>query len=333
MGSATGRLTNKASEGPVELRHIVLYISRKKGFFSEVAQSMCPVGEFCAFKGANLFPGIEETMNKESVKLAKRVWMSKPVDVEMELVPGKYFRASLSHKGVLAIYSYADEGRIVQFTNLNTGKQVIVNVGGISLVAFYDDKAILLVDRLVLEEALVENVFKMPDMSVFKDIDGTEKCSPSAEVSSLHKRRVLYYLSESRYICSFNVDTRVNTYFYVKNHVTSIISFSGIDSGYKIIFNSYDGGSYRFRDDGATVYMTTAWGLPRNIFPSSRYPRDDDSALFVFERCLTIGSVHIDAPCPVSLKEQNSIIRIYKDVFLVYDNNTKRWVFVRITVL
>ena len=207
---------------------IVGYVASEEDFFDAPRCIDCSIEEYCAFPNADRVLEVDRVYEKKLIDIGEGVMISEPVMVEKGLRMGEdTFFASLSHQGILAIYSC---GR-VQFTNLRNGKQADVEVEDWSNVAFYDNRVILLTRGKPLREATVDDVFNEQDVSVFKRIGDVDDVYHSTDTSLLHSRRVLCYASMKDILYEFNVDTRVNKRMEIEQEVRAISSLMGIDCG------------------------------------------------------------------------------------------------------
>ena len=168
---------------------------------------------------------IEGVMRKELVDVGAGVKMSEPLKVEKRLTTGEFVFVSLSHQGILAICASPSHSiYLAQFTDLNINRQVEVNIKSITQLEFYDNVVLLLTREKPLREARVEVVFENPTLETFKEIGETNNVFPYTDVSLLHEKRVLYYLTMDDEQFLFNVDTRVNVEIDVGKKVHTIAS-------------------------------------------------------------------------------------------------------------
>ena len=84
------------------------------------------IDKFRAFTSVEKAFNIEGVMKKRLVDVGQRVEMTDPLTVKKNLLTGGDVLASLSHKGILAIYTH--DNITIQFTNLLNDKQVKMNV-------------------------------------------------------------------------------------------------------------------------------------------------------------------------------------------------------------
>ena len=331
-------IATKLKEGPMEY-NVALFISRRKWIFRERACINCPVDEFCACDGADILFDIDGVMRKELIDVGQGVRMTEPLKVEKGLLAGRCIRASLSHNGILAICAeessseQSNDECTIQFTDLNTNRQVFMKVESYSLVAFYDSMILLTSDK-PLREARVEEVFKNPTIEIFKEIEGTSNVDPSTDVSLLHVRRVLYYPTTNNKLFSFNVDTRMNTEIDVGKYIWTIASFTGIDSDVKAVFQSNDDWrTYTLNNDNTVTKVDerrNRW--LRALFPSTSNPTNIRDAVFKYWDVLMKDGNWIDTSRMIEFEYNYSVIRVYRDVFLAYDWKKESWVLVRIIV-
>ena len=310
-------------------RSIALFISGRKSFFREVACINCSVDEYCACDGADVLFDVDRVMRKGLVDVGQGVRITEPIKVEKGLLVGDNIYVSLSHDGILAI---CPNYSTIQLTDLNINKQVEMEVEDDSLVAFYDDIILLLTFRKPLREARVEEVFENPTIETFKKIEGTSDVKPYTDVSLLHDRRELYYYTVYRRLFSFNVDTRENTKINIGRRVGPIASLTGIDSGVKAVFYSFDDNCiYALNNDNTVTKVNGENGCLEALFPSASNPKNIKDALFKYNDNLVKNGNKLDTSKLINFSG-HSVIRIYRDIFLTFDLSTNSWVILRIVV-
>ena len=313
---------------------MVGYVASGEGFFETPCCIDCSVEEYCAFPDADRVLEVDRVYEKKLVDIGEGVLISEPVVVEGLEVEGKWFYASLSHQGILAIYSY-DGKDIVQFTNLRNGEQVEMEVEDWSNVAFYDDKVILLTDCKPLREARVEEVFDEHNISVFKRIGDVDSVEPSADSSLLNSRRILCYRSTECIPYEYNVDAEENKMIDTEQEIWVFSSMMGIDCGVKGVFQDVnDYFTYTLGWDNKVTPLHEVreeWGLA-SLFVTPASPKDLSKSVLRYSDYLIKGGNKIDPRRPIYFDPDQSVIRIYRDIFLLYDMNTKKWVLCRILV-
>ena len=206
-------------------------------------------------------------------------------------------------------------------------------------MGFYDDMMLLLTSFKPLREATVEEVFDNPDIETFKEIEGTEDVNSNTDASLLQERRVLYYPTAYHGLFTFNVDTRINTEIDVGRKVWNVASLTGIDCGVKAVFDCYDDKcTYNLNmDDTVTQTGGEQVGDLTAILPSTSNPKCVKNAVLMYDDYLEDSSYivkdrkRIDTSHLISFYGR-STVRVYKDIFLVYDYNTNFWALVRIVV-
>ena len=287
------------------------------------------VRKFTAFPFVDRAFNIERVMRKKLVNVGERVRISKPVKVERELVTGYNIYASLSHQGVLAIY---DGRNIVQFANVNNYRQAKINVESTSITGFYDNNMLLLTYGKPLREAIVEKVFGNPNIEMFKEIEGTGDVRPYTDVSLLQERRVLYYPTTNGKLFAFNVDTRTNTEINVGRNVWNIASLTGIDSGVKAVFRSDDNCAYTLNmDDTVTQVAKRQSGSLTTLLFSTSNPKSFKDAVFVYGDYLVKDEKEMGTSRLITF-HGDSMVRVYRDIFLTCVKETRSWVLVRVVV-
>lgn len=309
---------------------IALFVSGRENFFKEGACINCSVNEYCACGGADVLFDIDTVMRQRLINVGQGVFMSELLKVEKGLLKGGNIFASLSHEGILAIYV---SGNTMQFTDLNDGRQVEMRVEE-SLAGFYDNMILLLTWGEPLREATVEEVFSNEYSGVFKVIEGTSYALPFADVSLLQARRVIYYPSDNFKLFAFNVDTRENNKIKVKKVSWSVTSFTGIDCGVKAIFQNDDHDeTYVLNTDNTLTMIDGNFSYIQSaVLPSAANTKDITDAAFKYEYDLMKGENKLDTRRLIEFECNRSLIRVYKDIFLVYDYNTESWVLFRLIV-
>ena len=307
---------------------VALFVARREGFFAGRVCINCPVDTYCACENASFLFDVDGVMRKKLVDVGEGVRISEPVVVVRGLVAGNDILASLSHQGVLAIY----DSWSVQFTNLNSNRQVKMEVEGESLADFYDNKVLLLTLEKPLREVTVERVFDNPSIATLEEIEGPGNVFPCTDVSMLHVRRTLYYPTMNNKLFSFNVDTRMNVEINVEENVWYIASFTGINCEVKAVFQSSNNYIHTLNMDDT---ITRVAGRPdytiMALLPSTSNPENIENSLFIYFNHLVKDRKEIDTHHLIKFYG-DSTIRVYRDIFLTYDNKTESWVLVRIIV-
>lgn len=285
------------------------------------------VDSFRAFPGLGRVFDIEGVMQKPLVSVREGVRMSAPLRVEKGLIGGDYIFASLSHRGVLAI---CVDGSTIQFTDLNDDRQVETGVEDWTLVGFYDEMALLLTCGRPLREAAVADVFGSPALGTFGVIEGTVPLVPDTDVSLLNARRVLYYRTADYRLFAFNVDTRANTEVDVGRKVNTIISPTGIDPGVRAVFYTNDEHTCTLNMDGTVTEVDegrNTWITALSLSTPSQGGRPNTASK---GRSSTGREGEPETP-QLARFDGYAIVRVYRDVFLGYDENTESWGLFRIS--
>ena len=285
-------------------------------------------------------------MRQKLIDVGEGVRMTKPLKVEGKFPGGGWKNtASLSHQGILAIYIGSSA---IQFTDLNTNKQVKINFLGGCLAGFYDDMVILLTIYRPLKEASVKSVFDNPTIETFKVIEGAKNISVFPDVSLLNEKRVLYYSSSSYLkhglirlrdpaygkLFSFNVDTRENIKIDIGRKIHSIASLTGINCNVKIVFQDYvDHCMYALNMDNTITRVSERQdNKAKIVFPSTSNSNNIKDAMFMFDSDLIKDRNKINTSSLIRFGNFHSIIRVYRDIFLTYHHSTRSWVLLRIIV-
>lgn len=209
-----------------------------------------------------------------------------------------------------------------------------MKIDGASLPCFYDDKILILTNNKPLKESTIKNIFDRPTIKTFKDIAGTEKVCPFADATLLHKKRVLHYRTTDRRLFEFNVDIRKNTKIDIEMRVVSIASVDGLDCGVKFVFKSYDDNcTYALnKDDTVTKLNDNKGGNLTTIFPSTSNPKSIKNVVFKNGSVLVKHGKGIDTSKLIKFDANYSVIRVYSDIFLVYNKSIEAWCIIRIVV-
>lgn len=258
--------------------------------------------------------------------------MTEPLKVERKLAAGNGVFASLSHQGILAICVKISRSiYIIQFTNLNDGRQVEIKSRTNFVVAFYDNMILLLAFWDFFREATVESVFDNPTIKTFKVMGESDGVFPWTDVSLLNVRRVLYYVINFE-LFSFNVDTRENTKIVSGMQIDRTASLSGINCGVKAVFSDIGNGcTYTLNMDNSITELDKilSYGIT-TLFPSTSNPKNIKHAAFKCRWDFTKDGNKINTGNLITFQENYSVIRIYRDIFLVFDEKTWSWVILRI---
>lgn len=310
-------------------KYVALFVSGKRDFFKEKTCINCSVEEFCACEGADVLFDVEEVMRQRIINLGQGVKISEPIKVKRTLATRNYIYASLSHNGILAICA---NKKIIQFTDLNNDLQVEVGIECDTLVAFYDEMALLLTEGSPLREATVISVFENPRIAIFRIIEGTSDAYPFTDVSLLNERRELFYRTRDCKLFSFNVDTRENTEVDVGKWVLSIAFSTGINSGVKAVFwSNSDMCTYALNNDNTLTKVDgRQYHTIIGIFPLASNPNNITDAVFKYGCPLMKNGKKIALKRLIGFDSLYSIVRVFRDVFLAYDKITKSWVVFRL---
>ena len=321
--------------GPMDpLQAISLFVARGKYFFGALSNVGCSVEEFCACDSADILFNVEEVMGKALVPQGNGVSISEPVKVRTYFEDkGGMFRTSLSHKGVLAVCSLC-KGFVVQLTRLKDNKQVEFKIENESHIGFYDDKILLLTLGGPLRESRVKCVFNNPNVCTFQNIKDSKRIRRCPDVSSLNKTMMLYYISIENHIVSYDLITKKQGEIITNWVPKTVISSTGINVKARAVFQGKNSRLYSLNDHNETEIIGAEFygGLIEDVIPYGRIPEDLTRSGFRFGKSIKIQNLVIDVRTPIEFECNYSIIRIYKDIFLLYDSTQFRWVLVRIVV-
>ena len=117
---------------------------------------------------------------------------------------------------------------------------------------------------------------------------------------------------------SFNVDTRENTEIDIRRRVGPIASLTGIDSGVKAVFYSFDGYcTYTLNDDNTVTKVNEKQGYTlTTLFPSTSNPTNINNVVFKYGGYLMKDENKLDISELIDFEEYCSVIRVYRDIFL-----------------
>ena len=142
----------------------------------------------------------------------------------------------------------------------------------------------------------------------------------------------MYYPTTNGKLFAFNVNTRTNTEIDVGGKVWNVASLTGIDCGVNVLFKSGDNCTYAWNMDNTVTQVGEKQDNALTaFFPSKSNPKSVKNSVFLYDSCLVKNGKVIHSNYMVGFYE-NSTIRVYKDIFLTYDDNIESWVLVRIIV-
>lgn len=308
--------------------YIALFISNKGHLFKEKTYVDCPIDRFCACDGADILFDIDGVMRQKLIDVGEGVKMSEPLKVDRYLASEECVDASLSHQGILAIYDRYDN--IIQFTNLNNGKQVVVPIYSTTHIAFYDNMVLFLTERKSLKETTVDDIFYNHDIKTLKIITGTSNIGSWADTSLLNKRRVLYYRNTFDRLFAFNVDTRENIKFDSWTYTHSMISFTGIDCNIKAMYCGPRVKTYVL-DMNNTISITSIENEKDfvTMFPSAANPHNITNAVFMNSKRFIKAGNRLNTR-DIMKFHGRTVVRVYEDVFLAFDYDTFCWYLFRL---
>ncbi len=291
-----------------------------------------------AFEGVDNIFDIDSVMGQELINVLCGVRISRPVRVSMGFpTHSTHYHVSISHNGIIAICGCNYPKYTIQFTNLLTKQQVNMRTKKDSNIAFYDDKFIMLTWREHLREGEVNEVFKNSNTCTLKNI-GNIGVHPFTDTSLVHKRRVLLYKDTNCNPYEYNIDTKRNTKLEIGHKVWSLANMGGIDTNVKSVFRDYDNNYiYSLYSNNRVSEITSIYkGGLSNVFPSLSDTSNLKSAAYREGNYLIYKDKAADVSSPIrfsgNIYPSISVVRVYKDVFLLYDYNTDEWVICRIVV-
>ena len=321
-----------------QMKAVALFLTLTRHALATPALVDCPVDDFCAYPCADELAGIDEAMRARSIDIGFGVKMGSPHKLDYKLRGGSYIYSSLSHEGIFAVSSLVGERKAVQLTNMLSGNQCEFNVEGTTNIGFYDSNMLVLTYRKPIRRCSVSSMFEKPDISTLERVGEIDKVSCYTDVSLLHTRRVLYYTSSGCLPYKYNIDTGQNKRVLDGKKVWPFGSVTGINTNTKTIFREYGNGNHVFglKKDGKLseilsndpIYCLTF------ILPSSSDPTDLRKALKIYSngRAYIKENECVSLDIPIKFEGGLSIVRIYRDIFLMFDDNSESWVLTRIVV-
>ena len=109
-------------------------------------------------------------------------------------------------------------------------------------------------------------------------------------------------------------------------------SFTGVDCGVRGMFMSSNRCTYILNMDNTVTLVGGGQDYAlTTLLPSSSNPKSLKDAVFVFYNSLVRAEKKIDTGHLIKFSG-DSLVRVYRDIFLAYDYNIESWVLVRIIV-
>ena len=109
----------------------------------------------------------------------------------------------------------------------------------------------------------------------------------------------------------------------------------GIDCGVKSVFQDEDNRFIYTLDWNNKVTPLHEIREEKSVtstFASSSNPKDISKCVLRYGDCFIKGGNKVKPKEPIRFKPDQSVIRIYRDIFLLFDTNTKKWVLSRIII-
>ena len=278
---------------------------------------------------AKHLPEVKYALEAELKQLDGGIKISKPIPVPWIHSKGDFIYVSVSHEGVFAIYNY--KTKTIEIIDVIGGRRVYLSgVDKTSIIAFYDKNALLLTWKQRIKVARVVDIFAAKSLSVFTDID-SEPVDSMCDVTRVQMTRRLYYRSTfNNKLYMLNVDTLKSTCTEVSARWS--LSTTGVSCGYECIIN-VNGKVCGLDSSGKTTEFADLINDPYVIVPSDSNPNDiTKAAIFTFQRKYNYKGNNYEIKNPVEFNRNISMARVYKDVFILYDNYKEEWVAVRILV-
>ena len=322
----------------MEMEKVIFFISSREGFFVTPCCIDCPVEAYCAFPAADFVLDVDAVLGKPLVEIGAGIKVSEPVEVDRSLRTGSFVSASLSHEGVLATYVY-DDTHLVQLTDFVENRQVDIEVEGRTTVGFYDDVVLFITDAMTPRESRIKKVFEEHSVEVFEYIVDLEGIDCYIDVSRLPSTKKLLYSDVCCELCEYDFVTRRNRRVGIEKRVCCMGSLTGIDVGVKCVFDEEYGElfTYSLGDDGEVKHVLDVYNESSLVafIPSLSHPLDLEKwGLKIYSE----GPCYINKDIVFNMtgveKGYNfsSIVRVYKDIFLLHDDGHLRWVLVKILV-
>lgn len=317
------------------MAEIFLYISTRPWFFSDFAEVNCSIDNFCACEGANLIEGVNELVNLPLYDSGVGLLFSEVIPLSKLTVTGTYLYASLSEYGMFACYSSDYES--VTFTSLISDEEFEVETSSHTMVCFYDDKVIFLTSGDRLKECSFDELRKHRDRTIMKYISENNKVDIDTDVSKVNETRRLYYLAGG-VLFEHNVN---NHHEFQIDEVTDPLSIGCttgifINNAKCILENKTNDLMYLNNDYEVKYifYKDSSWTFSTFI-PSTSSPNDINKGGKIYNnKRLYVNEYHeikLESST-YTYKRMYTMVRLYRDVFILFDANSSNWLLMRLVI-
>ena len=283
---------------------------------------------FSAFPNAEKMKYIKDSYKEDLINISENIKISKPVVFERPGFASDDCYASISHNGILAFSYRIATGYSLQFVDLLSERARSVEMDKAVLIGFYNDEAVLIRQGCPLSVIKVDSFFDPMGYPAFEDVTEVQCGNTVSDVTRLNKTRRLYFKgNEDAALYVYNVDTKECSNVESQS-VSSFIETTGIDLGFNTLMSLDAGGAvFGIKEDNSVV--SVGGNVPDGasvIIPSSKKPDDID-------RWFTVSGF-VPQTNTEFMKFGNtiSLVRVWRDVFMVYDETRANWVFMRIIV-
>ena len=248
--------------------------------------------------------------------------------------------ASVSHFGIIATFcgkrNYTNHRTpgILQLYDIKYRRKIDIETKDIATVAFFDDKAIVLVQGQEPIEMTVNNIFDKSSIDSSGVIHNRAPvlgwCDPTCTHES---RRVYYTTATTNRIVKYNVDTKNTTIYDVFS--LGHPSMTGIQiPGIRTIFrNGYIFVSSLKKDGSYSEFGQSNYRSINAIIPHPSEPENLERLLmFSFDNYTFNGKIKSYRELKFRPEDGTNIVRLLRDIFLIYDKDKAKWGIVKIAV-
>ena len=251
--------------------------------------------------------------------------------------------AALSPSGTLAVHMYDKNGFAIYFINLVNGDRTRIPIEDWTSMGFYDDKVVFVTIGKPIRECSLANIWMRFDGLELIDKGGPEDIMCDTDMSLINERRVFYYATTSGDMYRYNVDSGLHEHVPTGVQVSGICPTTGIDTGFEVLFTGEGEGwedvhLYGININNGEVkklFSTKADRVFSMVIPSSSQPFDISKAIMLSFNGRFYSGTHPEGvvfQAPLGYNRDMSLVRLYKDVFLMLDSVSHEWFLVRLAV-
>lgn len=308
----------------------------------------CFPNNYKAYNGVQYMDKIRHVLTNPLSVLDNKIKVSEPVVFDLLKRPNGMYGA-LSHNGTLAVYSELDEEdvperdiKVVEFVNLNNWAHTIFPVEDETNIGFCNDRVIFITKYKKLRDCPEMTLFRKKKKPVLNILDSEVPISVSCDVSLIESTKVLYYLISGYKLYKYNIEKPKKSKKLVQENIYNMLQLTGI---YGFGLAAY---TYQWQIEYSAFHSIAAIGKHVTI-PSVFLERDNRVNLAIpccfkknkAKKALlryNDGKFSLSSPerfelIPnVSIPYQSPFIRLYRDIFLIYDSNKKEYLIVRIVL-